>query len=1065
MSSAEHEISEQASSAFIQSATEDYGVKARRLRLNPNVIDVDAFPYAVGSDGSTEKCDATPVPQLGSGFSQNTWVAAFELQYVLTNVIMKAASPNSTVLLTSVLAASSILNQQEVFFSQELRPGLQLEKKTILAVPVLIHDHYLTAVGFRNEEKGKWFILDSLQGYSDGFVSELAALLNSQSLTNWLEWEAEEKILFQYVESAKLQQNSFDCGIFCLMQAFKLVTQPELFQPGMLETIDWGEVEGRDASRYRSHIKSLLTFPKLIFEGRFRSPSTDAGIIESTVSLIGKLSFLSVRQLHSEVGLRKVREDVDIYIRNGGEITWGEFHFVVSFGSSARFLTSLDGAANLGVLSTNLTLAYNEDVDIDVLVAGTNQPVGDGLGRSYFSAIVLPAIHTVLSRGGRVVMIDESNNNQLAELLSTMYLNCWVSSPQVLLVNTGILERFLRAETEPLVVRSGGKTSNVNFENVFGDLFLNDSENEGRVTGGKRKATTPDGVAVPSGSAAVKKLNSATKVPSEVTKLPGGASAETIINPSKRGKKYLTEIRADLSSATAWDCKFTDVVVHTASCDLNLPEVKECVAVKVSSTPIIFLGNVESICNENSMVPIMRLDKGETLEYFAPAMRVGRGSILKIGAVWSEGVTVFEVIGIFVGGKVDKRGYGLDARNIYAISLTRTLTKRVVRHKYDYVFPRLLEKRTPISSFEEMLAHYGSIATVFINKEQGGQLFSIESQAPDAVQPVAVAVKPVAATEDQGNVLVSKQASLYANFLDISNRNLVAPLLSTVNTVNTKLDAFSATVAANKTLFDSQVSKLERQLRVMEDALKTATNALTALSDTVIEKKVEKERSGVPPSPARRGQGRRQPPAARVTRTRASEATQFVSLESPKRIMKSGGKRKGLQNLKNQFKNKRDEVRAAEPAHYPQGDIYLSGPPLLQQVGRSTGSEPQLAPRSAVLSSQHQAGFYQLEPQRTAEIQQQLAPRSDVVNSQQLAGVYQLEPQLARGQASGNILRGQHFAPRQQQGSYYRLESELQPPSRNQIVPFFQQPDGVLKQPSNQLAMKPSERQPMYYYS
>ena len=334
-----------------------------------------------------------------------------------------------------------------------------------------------------------------------------------------------------------------------------------------------------------------------------------------------------------------------------------------------------------------------------------------------------------------------------------------------------------------------------------------------------------------------------------------------------------------------------------------------------------------------------------------------------------------------------------------------------------------------------MLAHYGSIANVFSNKEQGGQLFSIESQAPDAVQPVAVAVKPVAATEDQGNVLVSKQASLYANFLDISNRNLVAPLLSTVNTVNTKLDAFSATVAANKTLFDSQVSKLERQLRAMEEALKTATKALTALSDSVIEKKVEKERSGVPPSPARRGQGRRQPPAARVTRTRASEATQFVSLESPKRIMKSGGKRKGLQNLKNQFKNKRDEVRAAEPAPtvsrilplHQQGDIFLSGPQLLQQVGRSTGSEPQLAPRSAVLSSQHQAGFYQLEPQRTAD-----------------------------------ILRGQHFAPRQQQGSYYCLESELQPPSRNQIVPFFQQPDGVLRQPSNQLAMKPSNQ---YYYS
>ena len=107
--------------------------------------------------------------------------------------------------------------------------------------------------------------------------------------------------------------------------------------------------------------------------------------------------------------------------------------------------------------------------------------------------------------------------------------------------------------------------------------------------------------------------------------------------------------------------------------------------------------------------------------------------------------------------------------------------------------------------------------------------------------------------------------------------------------------------------------------------------------------------------------------------------------------------------------------------------MYFPGPPLLQQVGRSTGSEPQLAPRSAVLSSQHQAGFYQLEPQRTAD-----------------------------------ILRGQHFAPRQQQGSYYRLESELQPPSRNQIVPFFQQPDGVLRQPSNQLAMKPSNQ---YYYS
>ena len=144
MSSAEHEISEQAkelegnnlkaeekdlSSALIQSATEDYGVKARRLRPNPNVIDVDAFPYAVGSDGSTEKCDATPVPQLGSGFSQNTWVAAFELQYVLTNVIMKAASPNSTVLLTSVLAASSILNQQEVFFFARASPGFATRKE------------------------------------------------------------------------------------------------------------------------------------------------------------------------------------------------------------------------------------------------------------------------------------------------------------------------------------------------------------------------------------------------------------------------------------------------------------------------------------------------------------------------------------------------------------------------------------------------------------------------------------------------------------------------------------------------------------------------------------------------------------------------------------------------------------------------------------------------------------------------------------------------------------------------------------------------------------------------
>ena len=46
----------------------------------------------------------------------------------------------------------------------------------------------------------------------------------------------------------------------------------------------------------------------------------------------------------------------------------------------------------------------------------------------------------------------------------------------------------------------------------------------------------------------------------------------------------------------------------------------------------------------------------------------------------------------------------------------------------------------------------------------------------------------------------------------------------------------------------------------------------------------------------------------------------------------------------------------------------------------------------------------------------------------------------------GPIFKG-HFAPRQQQGSYYyrpSLESELHPPSRNQIVSFFQQPDGGL---------------------
>ncbi len=106
-------------------ATEDYGVEARRLTTS-NVIEVDDFPDAVGSDGSTEKCDApTPVPPLGSGFSLNTWVAAFELQYVLTNVVLKAASPNSNVLLTSLLVATSILDQQEFFSMQKPRPGLQ----------------------------------------------------------------------------------------------------------------------------------------------------------------------------------------------------------------------------------------------------------------------------------------------------------------------------------------------------------------------------------------------------------------------------------------------------------------------------------------------------------------------------------------------------------------------------------------------------------------------------------------------------------------------------------------------------------------------------------------------------------------------------------------------------------------------------------------------------------------------------------------------------------------------------------------------------------------------------
>ena len=83
----------------------------------------------------------------------------------------------------------------------------------------------------------------------------------------------------------------------------------------------------------------------------------------------------------------------------------------------------------------------------------------------------------------------------------------------------------------------------------------------------------------------------------------------------KKGKKSLTEIRLDLSSATAWECNFTDVVVHSASCDLTLPEVKEVSAVKVSDK--ICLGTLESICNEKT-VPIMRLEKGDTLEYFAP---------------------------------------------------------------------------------------------------------------------------------------------------------------------------------------------------------------------------------------------------------------------------------------------------------------------------------------------------------------------------------------------------------------------------------------------------------------